>query len=479
MEGTYLSGKQRARLAQQGRKSHFAFGKTDGGFSTTQQVFFKSFSPSSSPQTNANNRTASHFTLGTDIRYKTSEFNSNFRSSRIEARKPQSKIKDLTPTSFVMGMQKVQFVTTNNTFVSGSPQKTQSYVNSPSKNRKHNFDLGTDSPVKSSVMHSDFSPVKPDPSIKVDRGLFNSHIVMGGHPSMYMSVATKEFHSKSEPPGNLSPQQLSELKKEHFILGKDHPSPSTNQQNSYRPFSIEKQGLNKAQLDNLKSSHFSFTAENPDYISLSNMSMRYSPAENRQQEHYLRTNHVILGDDYSKNSTCYSKNHEFRAQSVIEPVRTKVGEMNSDVVLGVTNTGFSSTSHSFLTGERAVPGRMDPQLEKNLRGHHYSLGKSTNIYEQSHKNYGKGTQPPGVFNDALRDDMTSTHWVNGFHREELSTYTQRTYQPKIAEKREIEGYLKKHNHRLGDSSGAWSSSYNGKFKWIQPVPDRASKFSFD
>ena len=61
----------------------------------------------------------------------------------------------------------------------------------------------------------------------------------------------------------------------------------------------------------------------------------------------------------------------------------------------------------------------------------------------------------------------------------MSTYTQRTYQPKIAEKREIEGYLKKHNHRLGDSSGAWSSSYNGKFKWIQPVPDRASKFSFD
>ena len=474
-----MPGKERAKLAHQGRKTHFAFGKTDGGFSTTQQVFYKSFIPTSPPHNNPRNRTASHFTLGSDIRYKPSEMHSNFCSPKSDIRKPQAKPKDLTPTGFVMGMQKMQFVTTNNRFVSAPPQQAHSYSNSPSKNRKHNFDLGTDSPVKASVMHSDFSPVKPDPSTKVNRGLFNSHIVMGGHPSMYMSVATKEFHSKSEAPGNLSPRQLSELKKEHFILGKDLTHLATSQQNSYGPFAIEKQGLPQNQLNNLKSSHFAFTAESPDYISSSKMTMRYSPAEIPQQECYLKTNHVVFGEDHQPHRSNYSKNHEFRAQSVVEPVRTKAGEMNSDVVLGVTNTGFSSTSFSALTGEKAVPGRMDPQLEKNLRGHHYSLGNSTDIYEQSHKNYGKGSNEPAGFNEKLREDMTSTHWVSGFHKEELSTYTQRTYQPKKAEKRKVEDYLKRHNHRLGDSLSAWSSSYNGKFQWIQPVADISSRFSFD
>ena len=69
--------------------------------------------------------------------------------------------------------------------------------------------------------------------------------------------------------------------------------------------------------------------------------------------------------------------------------------------------------------------------------------------------------------------------MTGLHQESLNTNTQRTYKPKAAEKREIEGYLRKHNHNLGDSLSSWNSTYNGNYQWIQPVPDITTKFSFD
>lgn len=479
MEGSYLPGKQRAKLALQGRKSHFAFGRVDGGFATTQQTFYKSFVQTSTPQNNPKNRTTSHFTLGCESHYKSTESNANYRTHSIDVKKTRLKTNDLTPKDFVMGMQKMKFVTTNNTFTATLTDKFQSHSNSPSKNRKHNFDLGNDLPVKSSVMQADFSPMKPDPVDKVNRGMFNSHIVLGGHPSMYKSVASKEHSGRFEPPGSLDLKQLAELKKEHFTMGKDKPTVSTNQQNSYKPMRVDKQGLDKAQLENLKSSHFSFNAEMPDYISLSQMSMKYAKTEIPSQESYLKTNHIVFGDDKQNFGTNYGKNHVFRSQSVIEPHLTKNNELSHDVVLGVTNSAFASTSHSWLNGEAAKPGRLDPALEKNLRGHHYSLGNSTNIYEQSHKNYGTGPCKPAEFNAALNADMTATHWVSGFHKEPFSSYTTRTYKPKNAEKRNVEDYLRKHNHKLGESADTWGSSYNGRFKWIQPVPDTSAKFSFD
>ena len=479
MEGSYLPGKQRLKLAQQGRKSHFVFGKTNGGFGTTQNRFYKSIAPRRYPRINPGNRTASHFALGSDYRYKTSEFNSNFHPHPLEPKKPKGKIIDLTPSSVVMGMQKMQFSTSNCIYNSVSPHQAQAYSNSPNKNRKHNYDLGTDAPVKSSVMHSDFSPVHSKPTSKIDQGLLDSHIVMGGHPHMYISVASKEFSPKRQQPGSLGFEKVSDLKKEHFILGQDKPTMMTHQQDIYKPLLIPKQGLSKAQLENLKNSHFTFKAENPDYLSINKLAMSYAPSEIPGQEKYLKTNHVIFGDDKKKFSTSYSNYHTYRSQSVNEPIKTKNDELHHDIILGVTNPALSSTSNSFFTGEKAIPGRLDPQREKNLRGHHYSLGNSSNIYEQSHKNYGVGPCESAKLQESLKEDMNSTHWVNGYHTENLTTYTQRTYQPKVAEKREIEKYLKKHNYAMGDSKNEWGSSYTGKFKWIQPVPDYSNKFSFD
>jgi hypothetical protein len=478
MQGSYLPVEQRAKLSLQGRKSHFALGKTDGGFATTQNSFFKSFIPTSSPQTNTRNRTASHFNFGEDNSHKYSEFTSNYRTYSVDPRKPRPKIVDLTPSSVVVGMQKIQFFTSNSTYKTPAPQAAQSYSNSPAKNRKHNFDLGNDSPVKSSLMHSDYSPVKPEKTSKVDKGILNSHIVMGGHPSMYKTVASYEYSRKNGSPGALDPYKTLDLKKEHFLLGNDQPSLISNQHDSYKPLINPKQGLTKEALENLKSSHFSFKAENPDYVSVSKQLMTYTPAQIPEQEKYLKVNHVTFGDDIRNFSSNYTEFHNYRSQSVNKPVRTKVQEMNSNLVLGTTNPGLSITS-SIFNGEKGVPGRLDKELEKNLRGHHYSLGNSSNIYEQSHKNYGTGQPNPSKFQEALKKEMNSTHWTTGYHKEGLNTDTQRTYKPKNAEKRNIEDYLRKHNHSLGDSLSSWKSSYNGNFQWIQPIPDTSAKFSFD
>ena len=409
MQGSYLPGKERAKLALQGRKSHFVFGNSANEFSTTQKSFFKAFVPSRSPQTNSKNRTISHFNLGSDPTHKSSEFTSNYRAHSLEGKNPILKIADLTPSSVVMGMQQINFTTSNNVYKSHQVNYSGSNTNSPQKNRKHNFDLGKDEDTKFSVMHADFSPVKTEKPKKIEKALLNSHIVMGGHPSMYKSIAATEFSSKGGNPGNLGEEKVKDLKSEHFLLGKDETLLVSNQQQSYRPLIIPKQGLTQEQLTNLKSSHFRFSAENPDYITSNKLHMNYTPAESRAQEKYLKENHVVLGNDSAKYNTNYVSYHTFRSQSVNQPVRTKNEEMNSSVVLGTTNADLSITSATFMTGKKGSPGKLDPRLEKNLRGHHYNLGNSTNIYEQSHKNYGVGPPNPSKFNNLLQEDMNSTH----------------------------------------------------------------------
>lgn len=484
MEGSYLPGKQRAKLALQGRKSHFILGKSENPFSTTQNSFFKTFVPSISPQNYSGFRTASHFTLGNDNAYRNSEFCNNYRVHSIEPRKPKPKVIDLTPSSVVMGKQNMTFLPTSGAFKVPNPNQAQSYSNSPSKNRKHNFELGTDSPTKASVMHSEFSPVRAQPTERIDRGLLDSHIIMGGHPSMYKSVAVNEYSKKVGSPGKLPVQKVNDLKKEHFILGNDDPALVSNQNTSYKPIISSKQGLTNEQLQNLKSSHFSFKAESPDYVSSSKMTMKYSPTEMRNQEIYLKQNHVNFGNDKDNHVSNYTKNHVLnynpaRSRSVNDPTRTKNDEMASDVIFGVTTPNMTLTSNSFNAQEGGSPGKLDPRVEKHLRSHHYTLGNSTNIYEQSHKNWGVGNPDPSRPPQGLKEGMVATHWVTGYHQENLNTSTKREYKSQVAEKREIEKYLKKHNHNLGNSSNSWRSSYNGTFQWIQPVPDNSSKFSFD
>lgn len=479
MEGKFIPIKERKNIAQQGRKSHLVFGKTSHGYSTTQTSFYRSSTASSSPVRSSNCRTASHFTLGSDSPQKRSEFGVHFKEHPIEAKKPRGKIIDLTPTSFVMGMQDIKFQTTSSFYRDPGNVRRQTHSNSPAKNRKHNFELGSDSPVKSSVMHKDFVEGRTDAAKPVDKNILESHIVMGGHPAMYKTVAGNEFYKRDPSPGKLPDGKLQDLKKEHFVLGQDEPGKASMQSTSYKPFLTPKQGLSKEQLAYLKSSHFSFQSENPDYISVSKATMNYAPAEIREHEKYLKVNHVKFGDDGPKFMTNYSRNHNYRSQSVTEPVRTKVDEMHSDVILGVTSHTLESTAHSNLTGEYATPGRMDPKLEKNLRGHHYNLGDSKNIYAQGHKNYGDGVPNPSKAVDGFKEDMLNTHWVSGYHKEQLNTNMKREYRYESAERRIGEDYLRKHNHKLGDTQPGWNTSYNGGFKWIQPVPEKMKKFSFE
>lgn len=113
-------------------------------------------------------------------------------------------------------------------------------------------------------MQSNYGPLQTQPIEKIDKGILNSHIVFGGHPKMYKSVAVSEYSKKVGDPGKLPSEKIAELKKEHFNLGNDEVFLSSNQSTSYRDKKSSTQGLTKEQLQNLKSSHFSFSEEHPD-----------------------------------------------------------------------------------------------------------------------------------------------------------------------------------------------------------------------
>jgi len=328
-------------------------------------------------------------------------------------------------------------------------------------------------------MKKDYSSVSPQKSFEVKKNLLDSHVVMGSHRGVYSSVAKKDYFRQDGRPGNLPPDKMKDLKQEHFVLGKDPWATVSVQNTSYRPVGQVKSGLDEDKLNYLKNSHFGFKAEKRDYKTETKSSMEYSKAEIRQQPQYLKVNHVVFGGDKSKFNTNYSRNHHYRSSSVNNPARTKSGEMHSDIILGVTLPVPSTTTNTLMTGKPGIPGRLDPKYESLLRTHHYTLGDTKNIYEQPHKNYGTGSPSPSHFLQGLKIDMLNSHWTTGNQGVNKASSMKTEYKPVAGQRTKCEDYLKRHNYQLGNSQNSWNSSYNGKFKWVQPVTGPSPRFSFN
>ncbi|OMJ88113.1 hypothetical protein SteCoe_10013 [Stentor coeruleus] len=308
MEGSFFSEKCRAKLIQKSRKSNLILGKTDGPFITTQKSFFKSYGENNSPHNYSHKRTSSHVVLGSDRYLMSTESGASFCVQNTLTKKNKPKIHYSNKSNIIMGKQNMIFIPSSTKYKSLNISPAQSCNNSPSKSRKHNFNFGNDTVKKTTVMQSNFGPLQTQQIEKIDKGMLNSHISFGGHPKMYKSVAVSEFSKKIGEPGKLPSEKVAELKKEHFILGNDEVFLSSNQSASYRENKFSKQRLTNEQLQNLKSSHFSFSAEYPDYMSSTKAAMNYKPAEVREQEWNHKQNHIVLGDYKNKFSSSYMQN---------------------------------------------------------------------------------------------------------------------------------------------------------------------------
>lgn len=479
MQGNYISNRSRLQLAHQSRKSHFEFGRTGHAYSTSQNSCVRADKFCVTPVRSSNCRTASHFALGNESTRSRSEFSRNYRSHTVERRKPQPLVKELNPSSVVLGTQRIRFSLTSGELRDLTGSRIESYNNTPQKNRKSNFEMGKDKPTLNSLMQKDFQKTLPEKPFKIEKTLLDSHITLGTHPKSLQSTSKNEYFRKQGPPGSLNSQQLKNIKQEHFILGQDQKAKITTNHSSFQPFQICKQGLPESNLSSLKSSHFSFNSEKPSYISESKESLNYVPSEQRTQENYLKQNHITLGNSNPKTNSTYRQNHHFRSQSVNNPLITKNDELKTNLVLGTTSELYQTTTDAKMTGKYAQALKLDKNYERYLRYHHNSLGDGKPVYDLKHKNYGTGQPDPSHFLQGHKIDLLTTHWQTGKEDVKLTSSMKNNFQNLRSERRTQENYLKAHNYRLGDSQNDWKTSYAGKFKWIQPVPVNNVKFSFN
>lgn len=479
MNGTYLSARQRIQIAHQSRKSHLILGGTSHKLSTTQTTYHRPTASSVPSRSATNRRTVSHFSFGRETPSKSSEFARNYKHHSLEPRNPRPAIVDLTPSCIILGTQTEKFRTTSRIHRDLSGSSIESFTNSTIKNRRTNFWLGNDKSPRTSLMKKDYSRVLPEKCFEVQKNLLDSHVVMGNHPHMFKSSAKKEYFRKEGKPGVLPNDKLKDFKQKHFDLGNGGKIGVSVQNTSFIPLGQVKNGLDEDKLKYLKNSHFGFKAEQTDYKSMAKTSMEYSKAEIREQPQYLKVNHVVFGDDKHKPRTNYSRNYHYTSNNPNAPYRTKSEEMHSDIILGVTTPIQSTTTNSLITGKSGIPGRMDRNYENMLRTHHYTLGNTRNIYEQAHKNYGTGSPSPTQFLQGLKVDLLATHWTPGMQAEKMTSSMKNEYRPVAGTRTKCEDYLKKHNHQLGNSQNNWNSSYNGGFKWIQPVTGPSPRFSFN
>ena len=500
--GGYLPKDQRIRVAREIRKTHFILGDADYGYPTTQHTHYAVQKQDQNPA---------------DIEYIKSIQKSHIRMnpkdakadgiSEFKAKYPahdvskaavslnQAAQADLRRHHFEFGNSSAALVSsTQSAFV---PQRSKSDaqllkdIQQQKQNiRKHNFQFGEQPPLLESVTHHDYGPKTAEgwgaeERLKQFKGdLRTSHFQVGGVSQTYVSTAMKDFNPKemaARPPAEMH------LRKEHFSLGAESRPMASTSHAAFGPKSDGKQQLNEEKLNDLRSSHFILGGDQVSYqpVSHATHTRQQLAATAPIKDVGLRKSHFKLGEDGNTWTTVYQKTHLGKTDGQVRAQRDRNADKASHLTVGTFGAPMVSVNQTaFRPHTTGQPGQLDPALAKDLRTHHFQLGPEAVRYQPISKDYDGAYAKPGVMDDALKKDLRSHHFSYGQEGTALVSRNQVDFQNRQGGPTKMDPALMKNlrgNHfDIGETGHLYGTTeYRGKYHWVQPVPDKGYRFTFD
>ena len=496
-----MTQEQRLKLAQQISKTSINLSSGKGEYVTTSYSFYQPKNASSlTPDTrHIRDIKASHFQLGSGSAYRSqSEFSARYPqhpTSAAAVKKSQKEIQEIRRHSVTLGNHKDSYATTslvsfqaNSAPVDGKQllEVQQQMTNL----RKHNFKFGDDPATLKSVFKQEYdnlrgANIERAQQTKLKEELGKSHFVVGNSPMYYQSTVTREFGQKAGNNNAEYKELKRELAKEHFVLGDSRTLMGTTSQAAFTYKEGGRQDLNKEKLKSLRSSHFTLGNEKISYAPISRTSSTQetrsisNPPTNSQS---LRKTNFVLGSDEVNWSTTHQNTHYYSNNIPRSIPRDSNADRGSTLILGTEAAPPVSTTQAvYRPTTSAGPSKLDPKLNKELRGHHFKLGSDQKFYATTNSFYGAGKGEPSKLDPNLRKELGNSHFVYGNEPVPKISSVQKDYKlvsggPEPANK-QLAKNLRSSHFKLGNDQGMWNTNYKGNFTGVKPVPEKDWPFS--
>lgn len=488
MEGKFLTKHQRVNLAQQIRKTHFTLGGGANTYNTTSSNNFKNPSSLHKSQSNCNLSTElrkTHLIMGTDYKPHCSEFKFSYNNKKPNLSQSVLIKKDLSKHSMVLGTTSIHYnPTTSSSYklVKTNAQHMNSAFQIERNLRKHHFDLGTDPTTKNSTFTGDYyekqaEKVTQNEALKKD--LCESHFSLGRAPKMLKSSFQSQYPAYNIQNTHLSKAQINTLRKEHFHLG----SGSRSFSSSNTIFSIikpeGKQDLNTEKMQDLRSSHIILGKAQPSYSltskSSKTQSRSYDDIKLKTSGIKIRDSHFTMGDDSLLYKTSYISTHI--KPNVTDPAENPNSHrhLTSSLKFGDEKIPLSNTQASFKQIQYNEVEHPDPKLIKDLKNHHFTLNNGGKFYITTSKDFGQKGGEPGKIDPNVVKNIMASHFKYGADPDHLLSSNQNDYRKpqgvRVKYDNSLSKNLRKTHFCIGNDKGLWKTEQQNEYNWIQPVAD--------
>ncbi|OMJ91741.1 hypothetical protein SteCoe_5640 [Stentor coeruleus] len=423
--------------------------------------------------------------MGTDYKPRCSEFKFSYKNKKPDLSQSVIIKKDLSKHGIILGTTSTHYIpTTSNSYklLKSNTQHVNSTWQIEQNLRKHHFNLGSDPTTKTSTFTENFpkkqaEKVTQNEALKKD--LCESHFILGCAPKMLKSSFQSQYPAYNIQNTHLSKNQINNLRKEHFNFGSETRSFSSTNNMYYITKKEEKQDFNSEKMDDLRSSHiilgktqssYSLTSQFPKTRSgsLDDIKLKTSGIK-------IRDSHFIMGDDYLSYKTSYISTH-------IKPNNIEITEnlnshrhLTSSLMFGDEKIPLSNTQASFKQIKYNEVEHPDPKLIKDLKNHHFIFNDGGKYYKTTSECLGQKGGEPGKIDPDIVKNIMASHFKYGADPNHLLSSNQNDYKKpqcsRVKYDNSLSKNLRKTHFCIGNDKGLWRTEQQNEYNWIQPVAD--------
>ncbi|EGR30947.1 hypothetical protein IMG5_120530, partial [Ichthyophthirius multifiliis] len=249
-------------------------------------------------------------------------------------------------------------------------------------------------PMKT-IQQSDYTR-KPEAKIEQKNpALQQSHFELGNQKNTF-TTTNREFHNEQPLVQNrLAEETQKDLRASHFMLGQDQQQYNTEFTGNFKNHQLN--GFKKINLDE-KFFKNNFTHTNPDgktnYNSTYKTYMKFpetAKLEPSREQNMDRRSNFQLGQQANQWKTefqdQYFKNNG--KPSILQQDQKDNLRKSHFQFEDMKNGQYSTEQKSQFTNKNINQARgvLDPQLQKDLRTHHFEFGAQKGLYETTHKKH--------------------------------------------------------------------------------------------
>jgi hypothetical protein len=445
----------------------------------------------------ANSMTRTHFLLGNEKSLGVTTANASYRQPPAEYTPSvlDEKTKaDLRKSHFHLGAGAGRFITTNKVdYVpkQGTGSERNDQEERKGKMRKHNFNFGKEDSnfvSTNNAAYQNFSGTGiANNSAKTSTDITRTHFQLGGENAPMRTVHQSEYREKTGLVANKT-KDTAAHQCTNFKFGDDKTNHISSAHMHFKHYpGHDNSKLNREQLNELRKEHFILGKQSTRFQSVSHMShgdKGMAPSELQGSKQGFQRSSVRIGDP-NLAKTYFQTTYEVSNQS--RPLGNNIYN-NKNIAKEGSHFQIGDGSRPIGKSQNQVTYReLDPTASKidydfvqKIKSNHFELGTGSTLPGQ----YRSVTQ--GAFNDKgnpaeikakldeqRKNDLTASHFKVGGDKVPMRSTMQGSYVPMVASQsafnEDKKRDLKNSHFMIGKPGEVDFQTSNGiNYRWVQP-----------